>query len=797
MKSAVRLLPIVALTAAFAFLFAFSYQRRHARVILPVIGSTTVHHAAVYDLSPPLGSLHGSEIASEPLDCADCGTSPRDPDDDDEPQTPQPAAIPPAPPPPVSAAAAAVEQKSPGTRPAAPAIESFDGLGVGFEGPQGPAAGRNPSDNSLAAGPNHIVQIVNSRMAIFSKKGKVLYGAVPTNTIFKGFGGPCEERNNGDAVVRYDQLADRWLFVMPIFNRIAGRPDEPYSMCYALSEGGDPLGSYYRYEFRRKLFPDYPRPAVWTDGYYVPSSTGDNVIQKHACVVDRTTMLKGRDASEQCIIVEGVNFLNNADLDGQSLPPSGAPNILMAAGGSQLRQILEDDGIYAYQFHVDWDDPAKTRLSEAVKIPVAPYHYLCDGQLTRCVPQPDTAIRLDAQGDKIMQRLIYRNFGDHESLVAVHSINTAGGGGGVRWYEFRLNAKRDPVLYQQSTYAPDQFYRWMASPAMDRAGNIGIGYSFGGTPHYAGQRFAARLAGDPLGQLTLQETNLATGAAAQAYGNRWEDYATMAMDPSDDCTFWYVGDYYRAGATNYSTRIGAFRLPGCVQHRVSGLAFLDLNHDGKRDIGEPGLAGVPIAYAGAQEGTIVTGANGSYSLSLPADPVYQTLTCTLSARASKHPGWATPGSAVTVSLADPAGITGLDFAGVCTVANRGGADPHYWASAKGKAVLNAHDSAWRTLVNETFHLNLQTYDQFKKWLGTPGVATQLAATMLNVAFGSQDGDATVHDPVLGDWPSIRVLIARVNGLGGAAALPYLDVLLKLNGNKLLVTPSKAAGCGAY
>ena len=100
-----------------------------------------------------------------------------------------------------------------------------------------------------------------------------------------------------------------------------------------------------------------------------------------------------------------------------------------------------------------------------------------------------------------MQRLIYRNFGDHESILAVHSINTSAGAGGVRWYEFRLDAKRDPVLYQQGTYAPDQFYRWMASPGMDRAGNIGIGYSFGGTPNYAGQRFAARMAGDPRGQL--------------------------------------------------------------------------------------------------------------------------------------------------------------------------------------------------------------------------------------------------------------------------------------------------------
>jgi hypothetical protein len=323
------------------------------------------------------------------------------------------------------------------------------------------------------------------------------------------------------------------------------------------------LSAYYRYEFIRPLFPDYPRPAVWPDGCYVPSSTSDDLIQKHACVVERAKMLVGADASEQCVIIDGVNFLNNADVDGKATPPPGAPNVMIAAGGAQLKKIMEDDAIVTWTFHVDWADPSKTRVIGPKRIAVAPYHYLCDGQLSNCVPQPGTDRRLDAQGDKLIARLAYRRVNGHESIVAVHSVNTTAGGGGVRWYEFRLDPQRNPLLYQQGTYAPDSAFRWMGSAAMDARGNIGIGYSYGSAQQFTGQRFAGRLAADPLGQLTLRETSLVNGEAAQTNTLRWEDYSQTAVDPTDDCAIWYVGDYLKRGATSYSTRIGAFRMPGC------------------------------------------------------------------------------------------------------------------------------------------------------------------------------------------------------------------------------------------
>ena len=595
----------------------------------PVVGAIVVRGAMKHDLSVPLASMGTRDIRTAAPDCEDmsCGTAPgasSDAPDAAREQRPDEPIPSPAPPPTLSPAGIAVEQTSQGMRPAAPLVESFDGLGAGFQGPQGTATFRNPSDNSLAVGPDHVVQIVNSRIAIYSKKGSkygksgiVLYGPVATKSVWTGFGGVCEARNNGDAVVRYDQLAGRWLIVLPIFSRIgpdefpakttvavgqtvapgqlakpgessspgapaelpANPPQPPppperghppqekkagvWAMCYAVSTGPDPLGSYYRYAFERTLFPDYPRPAVWIDGYYVATSTGDDVIQKHVCIADRAKMLVGQPSTEQCVVVDGVNFLNNADIEGQKRPPAGAPNIMMASGGTQLKNVFDDDGVYFWKVNVDWNNPANTKADGPTKIKVAPYHYLCNGQLTSCVPQPDTERRLDVQGDKIMNRVIYRRLGRHESIVAAQSVATEGGGGGVRWYEFRLDKQRNPVLYQQGTYAPGGFYRWMPSIAMDKKGDIGVGYSFGGIPNFPGQRFAAREADDPKGLLTLHETVLAEGEAPQKDTLRWEDYTTTAMDPSDDCTFWYVGDYFKAGEANYRTKIGSFRLPNC------------------------------------------------------------------------------------------------------------------------------------------------------------------------------------------------------------------------------------------
>jgi hypothetical protein len=902
MRRRVRVVLVV--IAVGAFLLMLLYRRTRAPVRRHV-GAVDVNAAVAFDRSPALAGLNAPVTALAAPDCREpgCDVSPPDDPDVDEDTDTNDTVAPPAR---VTPAGAAIEQRSQGSRPAVPVIASFDGLGAGFTGPQNVRGGRgmgNPSDNTLAVGPDHIVQIVNGGMAVFTKKGvlfdttgKVLYGPMRSNAIFAGFGGPCDVLSSGDAVVRYDQLAQRWLYVLPIFSRdstpaveltrvsLPGRPGQPgeaapygliktpapppppsppptsagqppaagrgggrggrgpagpprtgpYSMCYAVSVTTDPLGPYYRYQFIRPLFPDYPRPAIWPDGYYVPSSTSDNFIQKHACVVDRAKMLQGLPATEQCIVIDGVNFLNNADIDGRALPPDGAPNIVMAAGGTQLHQLFDDDGIYAWQFHVDWNDPTKTGLRGPTKIAVAPYHYLCNGQLTRCVPQRGDSNRLDSQGDKLMQRLVYRNVNGHEAIVALHSINTAAGGGGVRWYEFRLDAKRDPALFQQGTFAPDSLYRWLASPGMDRKGNIGIGYSFGGATEFPGQRFAARLANDPPGQLTFHESVLAQGEAAQPRQLRWEDYATTAMDPSDDCTFWYVGDYVKKDAAAYSSRIGAFRVPGCREGTVAGSSFYDTNHDGIRNGAEPGLSGWSIAYAGGQAGKVVTDAAGAFTVTLPADSVFADVNYTFSARVPTRSGWTTTqptrplGTGVTrtvngyrVHLEDDDFVTGVAFGSVCTVPSRGAHDAAYWLGPAGATAMSMRDSNWTRLFDSIDVADGQGrririprgpagYDTLRTWLPGAMRGTEVqrrsavfAVAGLNVVSGATDGSATIADPVVGDWPQIRALLGRGSVALAAAdttavaqhiVVQYVTLVEQLNGNAATITPFRSTGC---
>jgi hypothetical protein len=300
---------------------------------------------------------------------------------------------------------------------------NFDGVG---NGAYGYTVNSAPPDTNGAVGPNHYVQWVNTAFAVFNKSGGLVYGPFNGNTLWSGFGGGCQANNDGDPIVQYDKIADRWIFM-----QFSVTAPYPYTVCMAVSTTPDPTGSYYRYEFSGfgTQFPDYPKLAVWPDGYYVTYNlfnNGTTFTGPRFCSYDRSKMLTGAVATQQCFTLSS-QFGGDlpSDFDGKTLPPAGSPDYILEFGTNALS---------LWKFHVDWTTPANTTLTGPTSIPVAAFSAACNGGT--CIPQGGTTQQLDSLADRVMYRLAYRNFGDHEALVVNHSV-TAGSSVGVRWYEIR------------------------------------------------------------------------------------------------------------------------------------------------------------------------------------------------------------------------------------------------------------------------------------------------------------------------------------------------------------------------
>jgi hypothetical protein len=433
----------------------------------------------------------------------------------------------------------------------APAAGStFEGVGAGLAGFTVNSA---PPDTNGDVGPNDYFQIVNTGFAIFTKSGAVRYGPAATNTLWQGFGGGCQSNNDGDATVKYDRLANRWIVSQFSVSTT------PYLQCVAVSTSGDPTGSYYRYSFSygNVQFPDYPKLGIWPDAYYTTYNifnNGQTFAGAKVCAFDRGSMLAGAPATQQCFDTDATHGgLLPSDLDGPTPPPAGSPNYVLEFGTNSLNM---------WKFHVDWASAANSTFAGPTSIPVAAFTTACNGGGT-CIPQSNTRNKLDSLGDRLMYRLAYRNFGDHESLVVNQSV-AVGSSVGIRWYELR-NPGGTPQVYQQSTYAPDSNYRWMGSAAMDASGDLAVGYSISSTSLRPSIRYTGRLASDPLNTLQTEST-LFTGSGSQTGGlHRWGDYSSMSVDPSDDCTFWYTTEYLASnGSFNWHTRIGTFKFPSCT-----------------------------------------------------------------------------------------------------------------------------------------------------------------------------------------------------------------------------------------
>lgn len=418
-----------------------------------------------------------------------------------------------------------------------------------------------PPDTNGDVGPNHYVQWVNLSLAIYDKTGRLLYGPTNGNTIFSGFGGPCQTSNDGDPIVLYDERADRWVltqFALPNY------PSGPFYQCIAVSTTPDPTGSYNRYQFQFSKMNDYPKLGVWADGYYLAinqfAANSGSWAGQGVAVFERSQMLTGAGARMIYFDMVGDSTLGGmlpSDLDGQS-PPAGAPNVYMQFDDNP-------DQLQLWQFHADWSNTANSKFSKIGAVATAALDSNLCNYSRNCIAQPGTTAKLDAISDRLMYRLQYRNFGTYEAWVVNHTVDVnSADRAGVRWYEVR-KTNNAYSIYQQGTYSPDATHRWMASAAMDAAGNIALAFNTSSSTFYPSVRYTGRLAGDALGQMTQGEADIVSGGGVQtSTSSRWGDYSMLAVDPSDGCTFWATLEYQlTTGTAPWRTRIAAFKFPNC------------------------------------------------------------------------------------------------------------------------------------------------------------------------------------------------------------------------------------------
>ena len=501
------------------------------------------------------------------------------------------------------------EANSPTLQTPTPSIE-FEGLGTGDQF----FCNCLPPDDDMAPGRgNQVVEFINLFYAVYSKTGTRLLGPLPGNSFWSGLGGSCQTDNSGDPIVRYDAAADRWVVSQFAINSVA-----PDFECVAVSQTSDATGAYNKYAFAFNTFPDYPKLSVWPDAYYLTVNNfniaGTQFIGAEACALDRTKMLAGQVATGVCFQQNNQQFGEMpADLDGPTPPAQGTPNFVMEEDPTSNTRLD------LFKFHVDFVNVNNSTFTGPTFLTVPAFTDLCfNFSRGRCVPQPGTNVTLESLGGRLMWRLVYRNFGDHTVLLSSHSVVANNGAGGVRWYEMR-NPETTLTLFQSGTFAPDTQYRFMPAIAMDKNQDIAVGYTRSGaaTGQFPSMVYAGRIPTDPAGTLeTEQVMKLGNGSQLFAQAGRWGDYTALAIDPADDCTFWFQQEYLQTtGNAPWHTAIGSFVFPGCggqgapaVTLQPRSLGF------GKTVLGTPKTMNVKLTNTGTAPLTISSFAiTGDYS----------------------------------------------------------------------------------------------------------------------------------------------------------------------------------------
>jgi hypothetical protein len=448
----------------------------------------------------------------------------------------------------------------------------------------------NPPDNDGDVGPNHYVELINLVLGVFDKSGNKLLGPVDIGSLWADFEITDCTDPSGDPIVLYDQTVDRWLLTQFTTSGLFD-PSKPFWNCVAISTTGDPTGSYYRYAFETEnfqFFPDYPKYGVWTDSYVLTTREFGPTVEYGIGVygLEKSKMVNGEPARAVSFFLDGNDpeilplvgdGLLPADIDGTRRPRADAAIPIVGTQDDDATYGATFDALNIWDLRVKWRSTPKASLELNTQLPTAAFDsvFPCGPGSRDCLPQPgitnpDQYLDILSYRQRPTWRLAYRMFKGYETLVTNQSVEAVPGVAGARWYEIRRIGGAYS-LYQQGTYAPgDGVHRWMGSAAMDKRGDIALGFSVvNGIDVYPGIRYTGRAAGDPLGEMTLGEGVIIDGTGVQTSTNsRWGDYTSMNVDPVDDCTFWYVNEYYTvegqgSSSVGWQTRIASFRLPGC------------------------------------------------------------------------------------------------------------------------------------------------------------------------------------------------------------------------------------------
>lgn len=430
-------------------------------------------------------------------------------------------------------------------------------------------SGVNPPDTVGDVGRRFYIQMINgSSGSIFTVHDKTNGSIVAGPTDLDSLGTGVCANGHGDPIVLYDQLADRWLL-----SEFAPRGDN--TLCVYVSMTNDPTtGGWFAYNFKAESFPDYPKYAVWPDAYFLASNESSPTVY----AFDRRAILAGEPAtflSFTAPSLSGFQFqsLQPADLDGNNVPPVGSPNYFIRHRDDEAHNHADNDPnadfLEIYEFHADFENPENASFTGPFTIPISEFDSeLCGFSSFSCFEQPSGLNPLDPLREVVMWRVQYRNFVDYETLVGnmVTDVDT-NDRGGIRWFELRKAGIGAWQLFQEGTYAPsDSHNRWMGSIAMDCAGNIGLGFSVGSKNLPASLRYTGRIATDPTGTMPQPEKTFKVGTGSSA-SVRWGDYSSLNVDPVDDCTFWFTGQY--AADNLWQTWIGNFSFKGCSHERAA------------------------------------------------------------------------------------------------------------------------------------------------------------------------------------------------------------------------------------